>query len=163
TVVAVRVLSDEVEQPIATAAQFGDLLGASTAMRRIYPLIEQYAKSTATVLIYGETGTGKELVAEAIHTASDRRDAPFVVVDCATLTSELAESELFGHVRGAFTGADADRIGVFETATGGTIFLDEIGELPEAVQPKLLRVLENRTLRRVGSNDRLPIDVRVIA
>lgn len=163
SIVAVRILNDEVEHPIAAAGQLGDLIGASTAMRRIYPLIEQYAKSMATVLIYGETGTGKELVAEAIHTASDRRDAPFVVIDCAALTDELAESELFGHVRGAFTGADADRAGVFEAAAGGTIFLDEVGELPDAVQPKLLRVLENRTLRRVGSNDRVAIDVRVIA
>ena len=163
SIIAVRVLNDEVEQPIAATGQCGDLIGASTAMRRIYPLIEQYASSMATVLIYGETGTGKELVAEAIHDASDRSEAPFVVVDCATLTSELAESELFGHVRGAFTGADIDRVGVFESAAGGTIFLDEIGELPEAVQPKLLRVLENRTLRRVGSNHRVPVDVRVIA
>ena len=163
TIVAVRILNDEVKQPIAATAQFGDLIGASTAMRRIYPLIEQYATSTATVLIYGETGTGKELVAEAIHTASERRDAPFVVVDCAALTGELAESELFGHVRGAFTGANTDRVGVFETAAGGTIFLDEVSELPDAVQPKLLRVLENRTVRRLGSNDRVPVDVRVIA
>jgi DNA-binding NtrC family response regulator len=163
TIIAVRILNDEVVQPIAASTGLGDLIGASTAMRRIYPLIEQYATSTATVLIYGETGTGKELVAEAIHLASDRRDAPFVVVDCAALTGELAESELFGHVRGAFTGASTDRVGVFEAAAGGTIFLDEVSELPDAVQSKLLRVLENRTVRRLGSNDRVPVDVRVIA
>ena len=163
SVVAVRILNDEVEQPIASADRFGDLIGASTAMRRIYPLIEQYARSNATVLVYGETGTGKELVAEAIHAAGARRVEPFVVVDCASLTPELAEAELFGHVRGAFTGADSDRTGVFEAAAGGTVFLDEIGELPHMLQPKLLRVLENRTLRRVGSNDQVPVDVRVIA
>jgi transcriptional regulator with GAF, ATPase, and Fis domain len=115
------------------------------------------------VLITGETGTGKELIAEAIHGASERRRGPLVVVDCSALSHDLAESELFGHERGAFTGADVTRIGAFESADGGTIFLDEIGELPLALQPLLLRALENRTIRRIGSNTQREVDVRVIA
>ena len=105
----------------------------------------------------------RELVAEAIHDASERKHGPFVVVDCGALSHDLAESELFGHERGAFTGADTQRVGAFESAYGGTIFLDEVGELPLGLQPLLLRALENRTIRRVGSNDQRPIDVRVIA
>jgi two-component system response regulator GlrR len=115
------------------------------------------------VLVHGEAGTGKELIAEAIHDASERRHQPFIVIDCSALSHDLAESELFGHERGAFTGADVRRIGAFESAHGGTIFLDEIGELPLALQPLLLRVLENRTIRRVGSNEQRAVDVRVVA
>jgi transcriptional regulator with GAF, ATPase, and Fis domain len=163
TTLSVQVLDREVEQPIASADHLGALVGASATMRRMYPLLERCASSAATVLVIGETGTGKELIAEAIHAASPRRDAPFVVVDCSALSHDLAESELFGHERGAFTGADRPRAGAFESAHGGTIFLDEIGELPISLQPLLLRVLENRTTRRVGSNDYKEIDVRVVA
>jgi two-component system response regulator GlrR len=163
TTLAIRVLDTETEHPLAAGDRMGDLIGGSAVMRRLYPLIERCAKSESTVLINGETGTGKELVAEAIHEASARREQPFVVLDCGALPHELAESELFGHVRGAFTGADAARPGAFETADHGTIFLDEIGELPLALQPLLLRVLENGTVRRLGSNDYRRIDVRVIA
>jgi DNA-binding NtrC family response regulator len=163
TTIVATILDDEIEQPLAAEARFGDLIGASQAMRRLYPLLEHCAQSDATVLIQGETGTGKELVAEAIHLASARRGGPFVVVDCGALPRQLAESELFGHVRGAFTGADTDRTGAFEQASGGTIFLDEIGELPNDLQSLLLRVLENHTVRRVGTNDQRSVDVRVIA
>ena len=163
TTIEIHVLDHDLEQPIANTDRLGPLLGASVAMRRLYPLIEQCARSAVTVLIVGETGTGKELIAEAMHANSDRKDAPFVVIDCSALSHDLAESELFGHERGAFTGADAVRVGAFESANGGTIFLDEIGELPLALQPLLLRALENRTIRRVGSNQYRTIDVRVVA
>jgi transcriptional regulator with GAF, ATPase, and Fis domain len=139
------------------------LLGTSAAMRKVYQLVEQCAASNATVLIVGETGTGKELIAETIHARSARRAEPFVVIDCSALAHELAESELFGHERGAFTGAETERIGAFEAARGGTIFLDEIGELPLALQPLLLRALESRVVRRVGSNEPRPLNVRIIA
>jgi transcriptional regulator with GAF, ATPase, and Fis domain len=158
-----HILDHDLAQPLATGTRYGPIIGGSVAMRRLYPLIEEYARSTSTLLISGETGTGKELFAEAIHEASDRRGGPFVVVDCSALTYDLAESELFGHERGAFTGAEKERIGAFESAQSGTVFLDEIGELPLAVQRLLLRVLESRTIRRVGSNQHLPVDVRVIA
>jgi transcriptional regulator with GAF, ATPase, and Fis domain len=159
----VQILDHDIEQPLASADRLGPLRGASPAMRRLYPLIEQCAASNATVLIVGETGTGKELIAEAIHQSSPRKSEPFVVIDCSALSHDLAESELFGHERGAFTGADVQRIGAFESADGGTIFLDEIGELPLSLQPLLLRVLEARTIRRVGSNEQRPVDVRVVA
>jgi transcriptional regulator with GAF, ATPase, and Fis domain len=161
--VQLQVLDADLEQPLASGDRLGPLLGASAAMRRLYPLVEQCAASNATVLIVGETGTGKELIADAIHAHSPRRDRPFVVIDCSALSHDLAESELFGHERGAFTGADVDRIGAFESCAGGTIFLDEIGELPITLQPLLLRVLEARTIRRVGSNEQRPVDVRVVA
>src|SRR5262249_6116395 len=132
-------------------------------MRRIYAIIERVAPTEATVLVRGETGTGKELVARAIHELSLRAQKPLVPVDCAAIAPLLVESELFGHVRGAFSGADRDRAGLFEEADGGTIFLDEIGELPLTTQAKLLRVLESREVRRVGSNVVRPVDVRVIA
>jgi transcriptional regulator with GAF, ATPase, and Fis domain len=163
TTLELAILDRELEQPLAAGDRLGPLLGGSPAMRRLYPLIEQCGRSAATVLVTGETGTGKELIAEAIHAASERRDQPFVVVDCSALSHDLAESELFGHERGAFTGADVARVGAFEAADGGTVFLDEIGELPLALQPLLLRVLENRTIRRVGSNDHRGVDVRVVA
>jgi transcriptional regulator with GAF, ATPase, and Fis domain len=163
TTISVDILADEIAQPLATEATFGDLVGASPAMRRLYPMLERCAKSDVTVLIEGETGTGKELVAEAIHLSSARKSRPFVVVDCGALPRQLTESELFGHIRGAFTGAESDRVGAFEQATGGTIFLDEIGELALELQPLLLRALENQTIRRVGTNEQQAIDVRVIA
>jgi transcriptional regulator with GAF, ATPase, and Fis domain len=163
SVLSVRVLDRDLEEPLASTDRHGALLGASPAMRRLYPVLEQCGKSTATVLIAGETGTGKELVAEAIHDLSERRAGPFVIVDCSALSHDLAESELFGHDRGAFTGADATRVGAFESADGGTIFLDEIGELPLALQPLLLRAIDNRTIRRVGGSSQRTVDVRVIA
>jgi DNA-binding NtrC family response regulator len=163
TTLEITILADMITQPLAKVDRFEGLLGGSTAMRRMYPLLERCAQGDATVLIHGETGTGKELVAEAIHCGSARRDGPFVVVDCSALTPALAESELFGHIRGAFTGADSTRIGAFELASGGTLFLDEIGELPLRLQPLLLRALEKRTIRPVGTNTYREVDVRVIA
>ena len=132
-------------------------------MRQIYWTIERVAPSGATVLVQGETGTGKELVARALHQHSDRAGKRFVAVDCGAISDNLIESELFGHVRGAFSGAINDRIGAFEEADGGTLFFDEVGELTLAMQRKLLRALESREIRRVGSNKEKPVDVRVIA
>jgi DNA-binding NtrC family response regulator len=140
-----------------------NLVGHSPQMVEIYKLVARVANLDATVLIQGETGTGKELVARAIHYASPRADRPFVVVDCAALPETLFESELFGHERGAFTGAVAARRGLFETADGGTCFLDEIGELSPALQAKLLRVLQERVVRRVGGNESTPVNLRIIA
>jgi len=148
---------------LAERASFGHLVGGSHAMRAAYALLERAAASDATVILEGETGTGKGAMAEAIHAASERKHGPFVVVDCGALTASLLESELFGHEKGAFTGAETRRIGALEDASGGTVFLDEIGELPVDLQPKLLRVLESREVRRVGQNGYTPIDVRVIA
>jgi transcriptional regulator with GAF, ATPase, and Fis domain len=138
------------------------VIGGSVAMRRIFRVLDGVAKTEATVLLHGETGTGKEVLARAIVRRSLRAE-PFVVVDCGSVTNTLIQSELFGHERGAFTGAIAQRKGAFESADGGTIFLDEIGELPLDVQPMLLRVLEAREYRRVGGNQTLRADVRVIA
>jgi DNA-binding NtrC family response regulator len=145
------------------ARRFGPLIGASAAMRGVFAVLERTARSQATMLILGETGTGKEVCAQAIHQASPRASGPFVVVDCGAIPRALIESELFGHKRGAFTGADADRAGAFESAEGGTLFLDEIGELPIDLQPKLLRAVEGRTIQRLGEAHRRPIDVRVLA
>jgi transcriptional regulator with GAF, ATPase, and Fis domain len=145
------------------ATRFGHLYGASLAMRQVFAILERVAGTQATVLIEGESGTGKELVARSLHEASDRARKPYVVFDCTTVTKELAESELFGHVKGAFSGAVADRDGAFRQADGGTIFLDELGELPLDLQPKLLRVLESGETRRVGDTQRRTVDVRVLA
>ncbi len=155
--------ADEHPLQVSSRGEFGSLVGVSVAMRSVFALLQRAAESDATVLIEGETGTGKESVAESVHRASARADAPFLVVDCAALPPSLLESEFFGHERGAFTGADTRRIGVFEEADGGSVFLDEIGELPLDLQPRLLRVLERREVRRVGSNAHRPVDVRVIA
>jgi len=144
-------------------ARFGPLVGGSVVMLRLFATLARFAASDSTVLLRGETGTGKELAARAIHDASSRRDAPFVVLDCAGLPESLIESELFGHAKGAFTGASAAREGAFEAANGGTIFLDEIGELAPAMQPKLLRSLESRTIRRVGETVDRPVDLRVVS
>jgi DNA-binding NtrC family response regulator len=142
----------------------GTLLGASDAMRRVRSLIEKVAETDATVLVRGESGTGKELVARALHERSrGRRRGAFVAVNCAALPSELIESELFGHERGAFTGASARRQGKFEQADGGTLFLDEIGDMSANVQAKLLRALEERRIERLGGSDSIPVDVRVIS
>jgi two-component system, NtrC family, response regulator GlrR len=148
---------------LSERTQFGSLVGASVAMRAVFALLECAAASESTTLLEGETGTGKDGAAEAIHAGSARARRPFVVVDCSAIPGDLLESELFGHERGAFTGATARRIGAFEEASSGTIFLDEVGELPLDLQPKLLRALEKREIRRLGSNQMIPIDVRVIA
>jgi DNA-binding NtrC family response regulator len=145
------------------ADSFGQLVGRDVKMRRMFGLLADIAPNDATVLIEGESGTGKELIAEEIHNHSTRARGPFVVVDCGAISRDLIESELFGHVRGAFTGAASDRKGAFAEANGGTIFLDEIGELPLDMQPTLLRALDKRAIRRVGSNTYDRIDVRVIA
>ncbi len=143
--------------------RFGPLLGRSVLMRELFARLAKVAPTDSTVLVQGETGTGKELVAEALHAASRRAGQPLVVVDCAALPEHLLEAELFGHTRGAFTGAVAARAGAFECAEGGTVFLDEVGELPLAMQPKLLRALESRAVRRVGETVHRKVDVRVIA
>jgi transcriptional regulator with GAF, ATPase, and Fis domain len=161
--VSVLPLPDRVEREQATTDHFGDLLGVSPRMRELFADLSRIAVSDVTVLIEGETGTGKELVAESLHRESGRAEKPFVVFDCSAVTPTLVESELFGHERGAFTGAVAARAGVFEQADGGTIFLDELGELPKDLQPKLLRVLEKREVRRIGSQRAIPIDVRVVS
>jgi two-component system, NtrC family, response regulator GlrR len=143
--------------------QFGRMVGTSTAMQAVFDVLGKASMSEATILLEGETGTGKEVSAEAIHRGSPRRDKPFLVVDCGAMPPQLLESELFGHERGAFTGAVSSRLGVFEAANGGTVFLDEIGELSIDLQPKLLRVLERREVRRVGTNNHVPVSVRLIA
>jgi two-component system, NtrC family, response regulator GlrR len=148
---------------LSAARQFGLLTGESVAMRRIFSLFERAAASDATVLLEGETGTGKTAAARSIHQESARKGGPFVVLDCGAVPAGLIEDELFGHERGAFTGADNRRAGVFEEASGGTLFLDEIGELPPELQPKLLGVLEGREVRRIGSARTTPVDVRLIA
>jgi len=142
---------------------FHGLIGNSPAMRQVYDLIENAAGSDAPVIIYGESGTGKELVSKAIHEIGLRRGKPFVKVNCASLTESLLESELFGHVKGAYTGAYKDRAGRFESAHQGDIFLDEIGDMPLSTQVKLLRVLEEKTVERVGDSTPIPVDVRIIS
>jgi DNA-binding NtrC family response regulator len=148
---------------LSERASFGDAVGASAAMRRIFADLAVVSEKSSSVLIEGETGTGKDVLAEAIHRNSPRADGPFVVVDCASLPAQLIESELFGHVRGAFTGAHSDYEGAVMAASGGTLLLDELGELPIDLQPKLLRMLEAQTVRPVGSSKTLSVDVRVIA
>jgi len=146
-----------------SAAVGGEIVGSSPAITQVKTLISKVAGSPTTVLLEGETGTGKELVARAIHDASPRRSELFAAVNCAALSEGVLESELFGHKRGAFTGADADRKGLFEVASGGTLFLDEVSETTPALQAKLLRVLQEREVRRVGENQARPVDVRVVA
>ncbi len=156
-------LAETVSEPLSASERYGRVLGQSSAMRRIFAMLPGLAASQGTLLIEGETGTGKGLLAEAIHEAGPRAGGPFVVLDCASIPPTLVESELFGHMRGSFTGAHADRPGAFEQAAGGTIFLDEIGELPLDMQPKLLRALEDRTVKRVGGRSVIRLDVRVVA
>ena len=147
----------------SSQAGFGELVGESAPMHCLYEVIGKVRQSTSPVLVLGETGTGKELVARAIHFTGLRRDKALVPVDCSALTPTLVESELFGHVKGAFTGADHSKMGLFQAAHDGTVFLDEIGELPMVLQSKLLRVLQEKEIRPVGSTERIPINVRVIA
>jgi DNA-binding NtrC family response regulator len=142
---------------------FGELVGASEPMRQVYALIEQVASSSASVLLTGESGTGKELCARTIHSLSLRKNGSFVAINCSAIPETLMESELFGHERGAFTGAAARRLGVFELANAGTLLLDEISEMPVSLQAKLLRVLEDRKIRRLGGSAEMSIDVRVLA
>ncbi|HTM20055.1 MAG TPA: sigma 54-interacting transcriptional regulator, partial [Kofleriaceae bacterium] len=143
--------------------RLGEMVGRSRQMREIFGLLERIAHTDATVLIEGETGTGKDMIARTLHLLSKRAPAPFIVVDCGAVAGTLIESELFGHEKGSFTGAIAGRQGAFELANGGTVFLDELGELSLDLQPKLLRVLEQRELRRVGGSKTLKVDLRVVA
>jgi transcriptional regulator with GAF, ATPase, and Fis domain len=163
TTLRIDLSDDDICEVLSPEDRFGTLIGSSSAMRRIFAALPRLAQSDSTVLLEGETGTGKGVLAAAIHEASARAAKPFVVLDCAAIAPTLIESELFGHVKGSFTGAASDRAGAFELANGGTIFIDEIGELPLDMQPKLLRVLEERTVKRVGGNQRIKIDARVIA
>ena len=142
---------------------FEQIIGNSPRMRAIFDILRQISPTTATVLIYGQTGTGKELVAQSIHNNSPRKNKPFVALNCSALTESILESELFGHVKGAFTGAVADRRGRFEYADGGTIFLDDVADMPVSTQVKLLRVLEEQEITRVGSNEPIKVNVRLIA
>ena len=160
----IKLLPEEevVEPQLSDSDTFGDLKGEDPKMRRLFALLKDVAATDATVIIEGETGTGKELVAEEIHHHSPRAGGPFVVFDCGAVPRDLIESALFGHVKGSFTGAHSDRNGAFEEANGGTIFLDEIGELSPELQPTLLRVLDKRAVRPVGGNQYQQVDVRVV-
>ena len=146
-----------------TGDRFGEVLGATPPMRRLFALLAKAATTEATILLSGETGTGKEALAEAVHQISHRAKGPFVVVDCGSIPHELIASELFGHAKGSFTGAGADKQGLIEAASGGTLFLDEIGELALDLQPQLLRVLDRHQVRRVGETQAIDVDIRVIA
>jgi PAS domain S-box-containing protein len=171
---AVEILTDMTEQvqqknkiellqrSLKSDEGYHNLLGSSPLMQRMFEMIESVAQSDAPVTIQGKSGTGKELVAMAIHEASARRDKSFIKVNCASLNENVLESELFGHVKGAYTGADSDRVGRFEAAHGGSIFLDEIGDIPLSTQVKLLRVLEDHVIEKVGDNKPISIDVRII-
>ena len=156
-------LDAESTVPASAAERFGPLVGGSLKMRELYSVLERAAPTDATVLVEGETGTGKELVAQAVHQASRRAGGPFVVFDCASVPANLVESELFGHEKGAFTGATDRRVGRLEEADGGTLFMDELGELPLDLQPKLLRALEAREVRPVGGRDTRKVDIRIVA
>src|SRR6202034_4303635 len=144
-------------------SMFEDIVGSSEALRKVLRQVEKVASSDSTVLILGETGTGKELIARAIHKRSKRAERAFIGVNCAAIPPSLIASELFGHEKGAFTGATQRRMGRFESANGGTIFLDEVGDLPAEIQIALLRVLQEREIERVGSSRPIPVDVRVVA
>jgi DNA-binding NtrC family response regulator len=163
TTIRVRMLDSRASVPLLPRASFGSLHGSSPSMRRLFAMLERVADSEASVLIEGESGTGKELVATEIVRRGGRADKPFIIVDCGAISPALIESTLFGHCRGAFTGAERDRLGAFEEAAGGTVFLDEIGEMPSEMQPKLLRVLESRSVCRVGESRHRPVDVRILA
>jgi two-component system, NtrC family, response regulator GlrR len=161
--VKVDVLDEQVAEQLSESNRFGELVGQSEVMRSLFALLERVAPSDETVLITGETGTGKEVCARSIVGASSRRERPLIVVDCGAIPPNLLESELFGHVRGAFTGAVTDHQGAFERGAGGTILLDEVGELPLELQTRLLRVVENRQIRRVGDTHERPLDLRILA
>lgn len=159
--VALRIENTSLKEQ--TEARYGQIIGEAPAMKQVYDWIGRVAPSESTVMIYGESGTGKELVARAIHASSSRRDGPFVRVNCGALAESLLDSELFGHEKGAFTGADRRRRGRFELADGGTIFLDEIATISTMTQVRLLRVIQERELERVGGERTIPVDVRIIA
>jgi len=155
--------TEELQRDLSLRGVLGDLVGTSPAMQQVFSLIRQVGPTSAPVLIRGESGTGKELIAREIHKCSPRADGPFVAINAAALPEALVESELFGHEKGAFTGAMERSAGCFEQADGGTLFLDEIGEMPSSTQPKLLRVLEDLRVRRLGGKREIPVDVRVLA
>jgi DNA-binding NtrC family response regulator len=163
TSLAIRIHAEPLDLDVSPRQSFGDAVALSPAMRHVFALLERAARSDITVLLEGDSGTGKDVLATALHQESKRQDGPFVVVDCGAIPEGLVESELFGHERGAFTGALTTRAGAFEQAHKGTLFLDEVGELPLEAQPKLLRALENRSFRRVGGSETLRVDVRVVA
>jgi DNA-binding NtrC family response regulator len=154
-----RLLREQIQRQYG----FENLIGAGPPMQRVFETLQKVAETDLTVLVLGESGTGKELVAQALHNRSPRKDRPFIAVNCAAISRELVESELFGHEKGAFTGADARRVGRFEAADGGTIFLDEIGDMAPETQAKVLRVLQERSFERVGGSEQIAVDVRVIA
>ena len=154
---------EQVEIELARDPRFGQMIGQAASMREIFAILERVAPTDMTVLIEGESGTGKELVADAVHQHSKRARGAFVVFDCSAVAPNLIESELFGHVKGAFTGATSSRAGAFERASGGTLFLDELGELPLDLQPKLLRALEQRTVTPVGGDRPVKVDTRIVA
>lgn len=158
-----EVLGDHANEPLSSSDRLGVVTGKSHQMRRLFAIVEKVAPSDATILLEGETGTGKSLMAETLHAFSLRASAPFVVIDCAALSTTVIESELFGHEKGSFSGAERDKAGLFEQAQGGTVFLDEVGELPLEIQPRLLRVLQNKTVRRVGATQDRKIDFRAVA
>lgn len=158
-----EVSADTVSQPLSDAESFQGAVGRSPAMRAVFSRVERVARTNATALIHGETGTGKEVIAWSLQQASKRADKPFVVLDCGAVAKNLIESELFGHEKGAFTGAHTRRIGAFERAHGGTLFLDELGELELELQPKLLRALERKEIQRLGGDKVIPVDVRIVA
>jgi DNA-binding NtrC family response regulator len=155
--------ADLLRRQLQDRGAFAEMVGNSEPLRQVYSLIEQVAPSSASVLITGESGTGKELVARTIHRLSPRRDAPFVAINCSAIPETLMESELFGHEKGAFTGAASRRQGCFELADTGTLLLDEIAEMPATLQAKLLRVIEERAFKRLGGKGELPVDVRILA
>src|SRR5262249_26429000 len=154
-------IAGTVELPLASGLGFGRLQAESVAMRRVLEVLERAAPTEVTVLLHGETGTGKEEAARALHSASARRDGPVVVLDCGSIPPTLLAAELFGHEKGAYTGAVGTRLGAFERASGGTLFLDELGELAIDLQPQLLRVLERREVQKLGGEAVVPVDVRV--
>ncbi len=163
TRIVVEPTTDKQRVDVGFADRFGELVGSSPKMRRVFGVLEKVAKTPLSILILGETGTGKEVVARSVHLASERREGPFVVVDCGSIPATLAESLLFGHEKGSFTGATERKKGALAEAHGGTLFLDELGELPIDIQPKLLRALAERQVKRVGGSAFEPIDVRVLA
>jgi two-component system response regulator HydG len=160
---ALRAEVTRLRRAVAETQRFEGLVGASEPMRRLFDLLDRVAETDATALITGESGTGKELVARALHARSPRRSGPFVAINCAAMPEALLESELFGHARGAFTDAKAARTGLFLQANGGVLLLDEIGEMPMSLQPKLLRALQERKVRAVGADEEVPFDARIIA
>ena len=163
TTIAITIEADSIELQLSPNDRFGDAIGGSAVMRNLFAMLEKVAPTELTVLLEGESGTGKDVLTRALHARSARAAEPLVVVDCGAIPPSLVESELFGHERGAFTGADRARKGVFEEANGGTLFLDEVGELPIEMQPKLLRALEAREVKPIGARAPRPIDVRIIA